>query len=315
MTLLPVKIQRTTFAITALMAAVFICANPVELWAQRTKSSLKAGEQRNAQKGLKDNQIFFHFINSSVTNTGNDEQIKLFKEAVQRDMIARILYMKFAFHESWTEIRRSQSLLIELYRITLKKDISSARTLLGGFAPPVITAGNHRSKHYLRLGYRNAVEAEQFMAMGDSFTERLYSMRLYKYTHAIKKAKLSRRYAFLAALEQNGAGKNPDEIRIKIDQIYTRMHTSGEEKTKELRKELSAARKELVDANMELGHLGFSALKDMISELPGAAESGYTTYHYDNYYRTPDGGTLFDKVWDNPQLDSIPEYAEYLKKH
>ena len=40
----------------------------------------------------------------------------------------------------------------------------------------------------------------------------------------------------------------------------------------------------------------------------------YSLIHYDNYYRTKSGKTFFDQVWDNPQLDDIPEYKEYLKK-
>ncbi|MBN1531973.1 MAG: hypothetical protein JXA20_04865, partial [Spirochaetes bacterium] len=72
------------YALIALGVAATLCLTG-DLHAQRTRSSLSAGEQRNAEKGLRDNRYFFFFINSSVTNHGTDEEKRIFTEAIRRD--------------------------------------------------------------------------------------------------------------------------------------------------------------------------------------------------------------------------------------
>ena len=244
-------------------------------FAQRTKSSLSAGEQRHAEKGLKDNRYFFYFINSSISNLGSDEEKAIFKEAIQRDIIAQLLYMKFQFHDSFLEIRKSQKLLIDLYRLTLKRDIKITRELLNGFAPRVVESGNDRARHYLKLGYRDVVHSNSDMLMGDNYRENLYSMRLYKYTRAIKMAKHGKRYAFFSLFE------------------------SGIEPSAKINK---------------WGFLSFEELEKKIVESTEDNKDYFQTIHYDNYYRARADKSFYDSIWENPLLNEIPEYSEYLKK-
>ncbi len=255
------------------MLIAFLAA-AADLHAQRTKSSLSAGNQRNAEKGLKDNRYFFYFINSSITNLGTDEEKKLFREAIQRDIIAQQLYMKFLFLESFKEIRRAQKILIDLYRITLARDIGSARGLLNGFAPAVVKSKDHLARHYLRLGYRDTEDARIDMMMADNFQENLYSMRLYRYSKAIKKVKHGRRYAFFSMLEAT---------------------TTREERR-------------------QLGRHDYKELRDMIEAAsdPDRKER-HLLIHADNYYLPLEGQSFYDSVWDSPNLGEIPEYENYLK--
>ncbi len=44
------------------------------LYATKASSSINAGEQKKAEKGLKDNTYYLYYINASITNTGTDEQ-------------------------------------------------------------------------------------------------------------------------------------------------------------------------------------------------------------------------------------------------
>jgi len=178
------KITRHFFLL-GLMSALVL--SPDEGLSQRTRSSHNAGNQRNAEKGLKDNRYFFHFIDSSITNLGADEDKKMFKEAIQRDIIAQQLNLKFLFEESFIEVIRSQALLVRLYRRILGRDIEMARQLLNIFAPAVVDAKGPIGRDYLRLGYRDTADAEIDMIMADNFRETLYSMRLYRYAKAIKK--------------------------------------------------------------------------------------------------------------------------------
>ncbi|OHD71237.1 MAG: hypothetical protein A2W19_10675 [Spirochaetes bacterium RBG_16_49_21] len=248
--------------------------SPASALAQRTKSSLSAGKQRNAEKGLKDNRYFFYFINASITNLGSEEEKKLFREAVQRDIIAQLLYMKFLFGESFDEILKAQKILIDLYRRVLGRDIEMAKRLLNSFAPAVISSRDILARHYLKLGYRDAEDARIDMVMGDNFRETLYSMRLYRYAKAIKKVKHGKRYAFFSLLE----AKSPD------------------------------------DKKKNLHLLGYDELGKLIGETSGDDKKIFNVLiHADNYYKSKDLLSLYDRVWEKPELSEIKEYEDYLK--
>ncbi len=283
---------------------------------QRTKSSLSAGQQRFAQKGLKDNRYFFYFINTSVTNLGSEEQQNILKEAIQRDMIAQILYMKFSFSDSFIEIRKSQKLLIDLYKKTITKDINISKKILNSFAPEVINNKNTKARHYLSLGYRDLAVARQYLIMADNYRQTLFSLRLYKYAKAIKKAKHGKQYAFMAILESRQVRESPDKIEKNIKKLYQDMHnTDEEEKIKNTRKKIQLRRKDLVLAKSDLGYLSFEKLHDLIQGISEKKRDYYSTIHYDNYYKTRKEKTFFDQIWENPRLEEIKEYTQYQKKY
>jgi len=264
--------MRKTYIHTVYILIFFLICHP-QTHAQRTKSSLSAGEQRKSEKGLKDNRSFFYFINPSVTNLGNNDEKKIFREAAQRDIIAQILYMKFLFHESWIEIRKSQKLLIELYTKMLKKDIKITKDLLNSFAPEVIRSRDHLSRSYLKLGYRDSTLSGTYRIMADNYHPRLYSLRLYKYVEALKLAKHSKRYAFLSIL------------RAKSEKKHVNV----------------------------LSHVSYSRLKKMIVSLSSEKKDYYTLLHSDNYFKYSGSISLYDKIWEEQDLFDIREYREYLK--
>lgn len=254
--------------------------------AQRTKSSLHAGKQRNAEKGLKDNRYFFYFINMSITNLGTDDEKKEFKEAIQRDIIAQNLYMKFMFGESFDEILKSQKILIGLYQKTLNRDIAASKKLLNGFAPAVIRNNDYLARHYLHLGYRDTTDARIDLMMADNFDERLYSMRLYRYSKAIKKVKHGKRYALFALLQNKYAqdrkkGLGPQGVK---------------------------------DKKKEFGRHTYDELKKLIAEASSDDQRDYNLLiHTDNYYRSKDAKSFYDIIWDKPDLSEIKEYNEYMQ--
>jgi len=272
----PMQSKRPTFCIRtvslALVLIVTLLSSPAQ--SQRTRSSTYARQQRNSEKGLHDNRYFFYFINTSITNLGTDEEKKLFKEAIQRDIIAQQLYMKFLFGESWDEIRKAQKILIDLYRKALNRDIAMSKKLLNGFAPGVVKSDTFMPRHYLRLGYRDTEDARIDLVMSDNFQEQLYSMRLYRYSKAIKKVKHGKRYAMLALLE------------TKISH----------------------------DARTEFGYKTYDELKKLITEASDDTNrDNNLLVHADNYYKSKDDKSLFDSVWENPDLFEIPEYRHYLE--
>jgi hypothetical protein len=245
------------------------------LFSQRTKSSLSAGNQRHAQKSLKDNRYFFDFINTTITNSGTAEEKELFLEAARRDLIARMLYMKFAFNPAMNEIRSAQLILIELFRIIAAREIEDAALLLNEIAPEVLRTGNKASKKYMSLGYRSADWAEKVMIMSDNLPEKNYSIKIYEYVKAIKNAKYCKRYGIIALIEN----RIPPEKRGRIN--YNK----------------------------------FENVKNFINQYIPENQEKYTKIHLDNFYKIETSDSVYDKFTFDPELNKIPEYGNYMKEN
>jgi hypothetical protein len=278
------------------MILLLLLAVSGDVYSYRTKSSQRAGLQVNAEKGLRDNRYFFYFINSSITNLGSEEDRATFKEAVRRDMLAQLLYMKFLFYESYSEIRKSQQILIDLYRSTLIKDIEKTRTLLNGFATVVINSKSKDAGLYLKLGYRDMRVAEIYLGMGDNFRENLYSLRLYKYVHAIKTAKHGTRYAFLSfiASSEEGAEKGTGLLTgafISMADAY-RESVTGPDRRK----------------------LHFDRTDSRIAAIaPADKKDQYRLQFLDSHYGFKQKKSLFDEIWETTDSKQLDEY--YKKEY
>lgn len=258
-------------AFLLLLITLLISAEPT--YPQRTKSSLSTGNQRRSEKGLKDNKYFFYFINSTVSNYGNDKQRGIFTEALRRDLIARILYMKFSFDDSFTEVKQSQILLIDLYRDVLIQEIKETRIILGESAAEVLETNEYMPKKYLGLGYRSVKWADKTMIMADNLPETNYSIRLYEYVKAIKNVKTARRYAVVALLEK----RIPPEKR------------------------------------KEMNYNNYGQVVKLIEEYINEKKDRYLLMHRDNYYTIEPADSLYEKIMDEPGLENIPEYSTYMK--
>lgn len=258
-------------ALSILLIALFILAEPS--YPQRTKSSLSTGNQRKSEKGLKDNKYFFYFINSTVTNYGNEKQRAIFTEALRRDLIARILYMKFLFDDSFTEVKHSQILLIDLYRDVLIQEIRETQLILGESAAEVLETNEYMPKKYLGLGYRSVKWADKTMLMADNLPETNYSIRLYEYVKAIKNIKTARRYAVVALLEK----RIPPEKR------------------------------------KEMNYNSYDQVVILIEEYISEKKDRYLLMHRDNHYKIEPARSLYESVMDEPGLENIPEYSTYMK--
>jgi len=252
------------------------------VYAQRTKSSQSAGEQRKAEKGLKDNERFFYFINFSVSNVLVEEERAICRKAILYDMFAKFLYMKFRFKDSYEYIRKAQELLISLYRLVLYREIEEGKKLLDSVSPGPILKDDYVSKHYCNLGYTNNEQARMYMVMGDSYRTTLYSMRLYKYIQALKKAKQAKRYAVLAYVAYN----NKD----------SKMHLDDKQK-------------------VENEPYIYSYLKTKLESVKEENEKNYLLKVLsDSYYKLINNYSYYDDVWSNGSLQELPEYADYQKE-
>jgi hypothetical protein len=258
-------------ALLLILIALFTPEEPAQ--AQRTKSSLSSGNQRHSEKGLKDNKYFFFFINSTVSNYADDRHVEIFTEALRRDLIARILYMKFSFDDSFAEVKHSQILMIELYRNVLIQEIKETEIILGDSAAEVLQGDEYMPKKYLSLGYRSVKWAGSTMLMADNLPETNYSVRLYEYVKAIKNVKTARRYAIVALLEK----RIPPEKR------------------------------------KEINYNNSDQVKELINKYIHDEKDKYLLMHRDNYYMIEPGQSLYEKIMDEPGLENIPEYSAYMK--
>jgi len=252
------------------------------VYAQRTKSSQSAGEQRKAEKGLKDNERFFYFINFSISNVSVEEERAICRKAILYDMFAKFLYMKFRFKDSYEYIRKAQELLISLYKMVLLREIEEGKKLLDTVSPGPILKDDYLSKHYCNLGYTNNEQARMYMVMADSYRTTLYSMRLYKYIQALKKAKQAKRYAVLAYVAYN----NKD----------SKMHLDDKQK-------------------VENEPYIYSYMKTKLESVKDENEKNYLLKVLsDSYYRLTNNYSYYDDVWSNGSLQELPEYADYQKE-
>ncbi|HQA53879.1 MAG TPA: hypothetical protein PK419_13605, partial [Spirochaetota bacterium] len=79
-----------------------------QLDAQKAASSTRAGVQRFAQKGLKDNRYYIYYINSTITNFGSEEDRTKFEGIIRRDILCQVMYLKFDFRAAYRQIRKNQ---------------------------------------------------------------------------------------------------------------------------------------------------------------------------------------------------------------
>ena len=245
------------------------------VYSQRTKSSLSAGNQRHSEKSLRDSRYFFYFINFTVSNSGTDEEKKLFTEALRRDLLARILYMKFAFNPAMNEIIRSQQLLVRLFSTIALREIDEAKQLMNGLAPEVLKSKCPSAKKYMSLGYRSADWAEKVMIMSDNLQDNNYSIKIYEYIKSIKNAKYGKRYAIISLIES----RIPPEKRGRIN--YNKYKT----------------------------------VKELIEKYIPDKKEKLLFIHTDNFYKIALSESLYDKIIENPELEKIPEYGKYIKEN
>jgi len=248
------------------------------IWAQLvysrgTNSDNNAGNQRHSEKSLKDHKYFFYFIDPTITNSGDDAEITILTEAVRRDLISRILYMRFEFNPAMKEIINTQKLLITLYSKVALREIDSATALLNESAVEVFNNKDSKSKLYLSLGYRSVDFARKVKIMSDNLPKTNYSIRLYEYVKAIKSAKYSKRYAIIALIEN----------RLPLE------------------------KKDRMDYNK------YDIVQGLINQYIPENIEKYSAIHFDDFYKVDSSKSIYEAIRSNPEIEKIPEYKDYFK--
>jgi len=258
-----------------LLFLIISCLCPATTLSQKASSSIVAGEQKKAEKGLHDNRLFIYYLDSTIVNCANSEENAIFSEAVKHDLVAQFYYLRFSFTDSFREIRNAQELLISLYMRLIDSEHKNTEKFLNSHASLVINSSQQKSEAYLRLAYRNLAESAREKNMADHYKKTLYSLRLHKYVRSMIALKEAKRYGVIACLQSIA----PERLRT-IEGNYT-----------------------------------FDQLKKIIDENAADNDKEMLLLmHLDSYYMFKDNESAHARIWGDPQLDGYQPYIEYLEK-
>ncbi|RME87912.1 MAG: hypothetical protein D6767_11065, partial [Candidatus Hydrogenedentota bacterium] len=148
------------------------------------------------------NKYFFFFLNTCVSNFGDKNDIALFIDAAKENYKAHEFYLQGNYNQAFKEIRLAHKILSKLYRqILVQKYRRDARILLDKGAPIIVGAKDPRAEHFLKLGYRDLVDAYRLQRQADNSNRFLFSLKIRLYIDAIKLVRQAKRYAFLGLIE------------------------------------------------------------------------------------------------------------------
>ncbi|MCU0823119.1 MAG: hypothetical protein MUF77_00570 [Leptospira sp.] len=177
------------------------------------QSSSKATQLIRVSYGLKDNYEFLRIMNSTISNRGTEIQKQFYKRCVQHHIEAEILHLQMDLGRSYSELRRTQGLLIYLYKNVLEDEIEELETELGRLARVANGKEKTETKLYLRLGYREIAVAKQKYTIGKNIRPYLYLMKLQELAYSLKSLKQAEKYIVLLGLLHEGTDEFDKEQR------------------------------------------------------------------------------------------------------
>ncbi|MCE9499719.1 MAG: hypothetical protein K8R21_04360, partial [Leptospira sp.] len=164
------------------------------------QDSTHASQLIKAENGLRENTYFISAINSSVSNFGDENDKKLYKRCIQHHIESNILLLQFDLGKSYSEVRHTQELMIQLYYSILKKNSRLLHEEFSRLGKPAIQTGNKVSQHYLQLGLRDLTIGERKVMSAENTRPFLFLLKLKDLGESLKSMKQSGKYAILLAL-------------------------------------------------------------------------------------------------------------------
>ena len=160
-----------------------------------------AADQTSVERMLKENKGYLEFLDTCITNLGGKEGDAFFN-VCEMQFNADVSFLQSDYSRAFKYIYGSQGKQIPLYVDVLSRYyLEEAKGILDKIAPNVIKSKNAPARLYLTLGYRDRAVSSNTQTVADASHPRLYSDKLYKYQEAVKVARRSIRYAFLALFE------------------------------------------------------------------------------------------------------------------
>ena len=251
-------------------------------------------DQGMAERILKDTSYFLEFIDVAIANFGNEENRKSLREANQFKFEAHLEYLQGNYVRSFKLIKASQEILNQLYLKVVDYYLKDARDLLNISAPIIVHAKDKKAQLFLRLGYRDLESTRQFKDVGRNYTPYLYSNKIRYYIDSIKRARRSKRFAFLALLESKTPLEEKEEYKTQtIDEALRKVETediSDYERVKNL-------------------------LTNMLNRKLFLNKKNFFLHHDDNYALIHKGKTsVLKEVLEEEKKKQLEEQPEAEKK-
>ncbi|TGK33339.1 hypothetical protein EHQ12_11330 [Leptospira gomenensis] len=181
-----------------ILIVVCLCA-PASVFADLASNG--ATHLVRVEKGLKTNEFLIKALNSSVSNLGTEADKALYKRIIQHHVETNQLYLQFDLERSYSELKRTQDLLVILYSTLIESGKKTVRSELGFLGYYAIRGTEAKPKKHLELGYRELASAEQKKLISDNTRPYLQPIKLELLYESLKLLKQSRKYVVLLSME------------------------------------------------------------------------------------------------------------------
>ncbi|WP_061209365.1 adhesin OmpL37 family surface protein [Leptospira borgpetersenii] len=187
--------MRTALGITICVALSLPCS----IFADYASNS--ATHLVRVERGLKTNEFLIRALNSSISNLGSESDKALYKRVVQHHVETNQLYFQFDLERSYSELKRTQDLLVILYSDLIEAGNKTIRSELNSLGQQVVRGTEAKPKKHLELGYRELAVAEQKKIIADNTRPYLQTIKLELLYESLKLLKQSRKYVVLLSME------------------------------------------------------------------------------------------------------------------
>lgn len=167
-----------------------------------------------SENKLHENRYFLEFINPGISNFNNEDHISSYKKAVKYHYQAHKAFLASEYSMTVALVRKSQSVLKELYYLVLK-DVyrKQAQELLHYAVASIVYNHDRQATHLIKLGYRDVKTAAIIERKGHYYNKFLYSIKIHFFIDGIKVARQSKRFALLALMVHHTPMEDRDDYK------------------------------------------------------------------------------------------------------
>lgn len=165
---------------------------------------------------LNQNQYYLEFMNTGISNFADDSLKEEFTDVIRLNFKAYKLYLSGRYNESYKLIEQFRRDIIPVYHKTFY-NIYERDTLylLEEHSAEIVSQQDARAIKLLKLGYRDLKVARIKANKAANYQKNLYAIRIEFYIEAIKYSRQSKRYAFLALMENNTPMNEKDDFQLQ----------------------------------------------------------------------------------------------------
>ncbi|EJP01789.1 hypothetical protein J9305_01185 [Leptospira interrogans] len=153
------------------------------------------------ERGIKTNEFLIQALNSTISNLGSEANKALYKRIIQHHVETNQLYFQFDLEKSYSELKRTQDLLVILYSDVIESSRKTIRGELDSLGQKAIRETETKPKKHLEMAYRELSAAEQKKNISDNTRPYLQPIKLELLYESLKLLKQSRKYVVLLSMK------------------------------------------------------------------------------------------------------------------